>query len=79
MKRSVALRVFRLKTLLLNESFHSIVAIGSIENSLHYVRDVTFNEDLSTVRTKNAPRVMASFKILSSAFSDGFHVPLLKK
>ena len=36
----------------------------SIENSLHYVRDVTFYEDLSTIRTKNAPRVMASLKNL---------------
>lgn len=27
----------------------------AIENSLHYVKDVTFNEDASKVRTKNAP------------------------
>lgn len=36
----------------------------SIENSLHYVRDVAFHEDHSAIRTKNAPRVMASFKNL---------------
>lgn len=27
----------------------------AIENSLHYVKDVTFGEDNSTIRTKNAP------------------------
>ena len=27
----------------------------SIENSLHYVKDKTFNEDASRIRTKNAP------------------------
>lgn len=27
----------------------------TIENSLHYVKDVTFSEDASTIRTKNAP------------------------
>jgi predicted transposase YbfD/YdcC len=31
-----------------------------IENKLHYVRDVTYGEDASRVRTGNAPRVMAS-------------------
>lgn len=35
-----------------------------IENGLHYVRDVTFNEDLSQIRTKSAPRVMASIRNL---------------
>ena len=34
----------------------------SIENSLHYVRDVTFREDHSTIRTSNAPRVFATLK-----------------
>jgi len=33
-----------------------------IENSLHYVRDVTFNEDRSSIRTLNAPHVFASLK-----------------
>jgi hypothetical protein len=36
----------------------------SIENRLHYVRDVTFEEDGSTIRTRNAPRVMASLRNL---------------
>ena len=31
----------------------------AIENRLHWVRDVTYDEDRSTVRTGHAPRVMA--------------------
>src|SRR5699024_4481156 len=30
-----------------------------IENKLHYVRDVTYHEDASRVRARNAPRIMA--------------------
>jgi predicted transposase YbfD/YdcC len=37
----------------------------SIENKLHYVRDVTYNEDASRTRTRNGPRVMASFRNLA--------------
>ncbi len=33
-----------------------------IENRLHWVRDVTFDEDRSQVRTGQAPRVMATFR-----------------
>ena len=33
-----------------------------IENKLHSVRDVVFDEDRSTVRTGNAPRVMATLR-----------------
>lgn len=32
----------------------------SIENSLHWVRDVTFDEDRHQLRTGHAPQVMAS-------------------
>jgi predicted transposase YbfD/YdcC len=35
-----------------------------IENALHRVRDVTFAEDLSQVRTRHAPQVMASLRNL---------------
>jgi predicted transposase YbfD/YdcC len=35
-----------------------------IENCLHWVRDVTYQEDKSLVRTGNAPLVMASLRIL---------------
>src|SRR5659263_86704 len=37
----------------------------SIEDRLHWVRDVTFGEDLSQVRTGNGPRVMASLRNLA--------------
>ena len=33
-----------------------------IENSLHWVRDVTFGEDACRVRKGSAPRVLASFR-----------------
>jgi predicted transposase YbfD/YdcC len=33
-----------------------------IENKLHWVRDVIFDEDRSSVRTGNAPRVMATLR-----------------
>lgn len=33
-----------------------------IENKLHWVRDVTFDEDRSTVRTGNIPQVMAAVR-----------------
>jgi predicted transposase YbfD/YdcC len=33
-----------------------------IENRSHYVRDVTFDEDRSQVRTQNGPQVMASLR-----------------
>lgn len=33
-----------------------------IENKLHYVRDVAYTEDASRVRTRNAPRVMATLR-----------------
>jgi predicted transposase YbfD/YdcC len=35
----------------------------SIENAVHWVRDVTFDEDRSTVRTATAPHVMASLLV----------------
>jgi predicted transposase YbfD/YdcC len=35
-----------------------------IENAVHWVRDVTFDEDRSTVRTGAAPQVLASLRIL---------------
>ena len=34
----------------------------SIENSVHWVRDVTFGEDASKVRTGNAPAVLAAIR-----------------
>lgn len=37
----------------------------SIENSLHWVRDVTFEEDRSQIRTGSGPRVFASLRNLA--------------
>ena len=36
-----------------------------IENRLHWVRDVTFDEDRSQVRTGTAPQVMATLRNLA--------------
>jgi predicted transposase YbfD/YdcC len=36
-----------------------------IENGLHWVRDETFGEDRSQIRTGNAPRVMATLRNLA--------------
>jgi predicted transposase YbfD/YdcC len=36
-----------------------------IENALHWVRDVTYGEDLSQVRTGSAPQVMATMRNLA--------------
>ena len=37
----------------------------AIENKIHWVRDVTFHEDNSQVRTGTAPRAMATFRNLA--------------
>jgi predicted transposase YbfD/YdcC len=37
----------------------------TIENRVHWVRDVTFAEDASRVRTGNAPRIMAALRNLA--------------
>lgn len=37
----------------------------TVENSVHWVRDVTFDEDRSQIRTANGPRVMASLRNLA--------------
>ncbi|SFL23178.1 hypothetical protein SAMN05216275_1822 [Streptosporangium canum] len=36
-----------------------------VENRLHWVRDVTFREDNSQVRTGTAPRALAGFRNLA--------------
>ena len=38
-----------------------------IENGLHYIRDGTFDEDRSRIRTGSGPRVMASLRNLAIA------------
>ena len=41
---------------------------GAIGNKIHWVRDVTFNEDTSTLRTGTAPQAMAIRNTLVAAF-----------
>ena len=36
-----------------------------IENKVHYVRDVTYDEDRCRIRTKSGPQVMASLRNLA--------------
>jgi predicted transposase YbfD/YdcC len=36
-----------------------------VENKLHWIRDVTFAEDHSQIRTGNGPAVMASLRNLA--------------
>jgi predicted transposase YbfD/YdcC len=43
----------------------------SIENRLHYVRDVTFGEDGCRVRSGSAPQILAAIRNLA--------IPLLRK
>ncbi len=43
----------------------SIRGHWSIENSLHWVRDVTFDEDRSQIRTGFVPRVFATMRNLA--------------
>ena len=38
---------------------------GEIENRLHHVRDVTFDEDRSLIRKGSGPHVMASLRNLA--------------
>src|SRR5271170_5041268 len=42
-----------------------------IENKLHWVRDVTYQEDTSLVRTGNAPRAMATLRSLAISCCPG--------
>jgi hypothetical protein len=42
----------------------------SIENGLHWVRDVTFGEDLSQVRTGTRPRILATLRNLATGIID---------
>ena len=37
----------------------------AIENSLHYVKDVTLREDASRIRTGSAPQNMSTFKSIA--------------
>ncbi len=49
----------------------------SIENRLHWVRDVTMGQDACRVRTQNAPHVLACLRnaVLSLIHRHGFDSP----
>lgn len=51
----------------------------SIENRLHYVRDVTFDEDRHQLRKGNAPRVMASLRNFTISILRSFHIKNIAK
>src|SRR5438105_5207875 len=42
-----------------------VICDCTIENSLHYVRDVTFAEDRSHIRTGHAPQLLAACRNLA--------------
>ena len=44
---------------------HLVRGHWTIENRVHYVRDVTFQEDKSLIRTGSGPRVMATLRNLA--------------
>ena len=44
---------------------HHVRGHWGIENRLHWVRDVTYDEDRSQLRTAAAPRVLASLRNLA--------------
>lgn len=47
----------------------------SIENRSHWVRDVTFDEDRSQVRTKAGPRTMATLRNIAVAVARKLEFP----
>jgi predicted transposase YbfD/YdcC len=44
-----------------------------IENQLHWVRDMVFDEDRCTIRKGNSPQVMAALRNLSVAIAHKLH------
>lgn len=48
-----------------DQLFRLVNGHWSIENGLHWVRDVTFGEDLSQVRTGTLPRILATLRNLA--------------
>ena len=70
-KGKTSVEVVYLITLLSPEQAgpHALLALvrghWGIENSLHYVRDVTFAEDRSRIRTGHAPQLLAACRNLA--------------
>lgn len=52
-----------------------IRAHWGIENRLHYVRDVTFGEDASRVRTGSSPQILAALRNTANYLLEGVDAP----
>lgn len=53
----------------------AVAIVNSIENRLHWRRDVTLGEDHSQVRSGRAPQVLAVLNNTLLALMDFLHVP----
>jgi predicted transposase YbfD/YdcC len=60
--REVRYAITSLATATAAQLLHLIRGHWGIENRRHYVRDVTFGEDASRIRTRSAPQVMAALR-----------------
>ena len=58
---------------------HIIRSHWKIENSLHYVKDVSFDEDASRIRTKQAPLISTMLKSIAINIMNINKIPNLKK
>jgi len=75
----MALRVFRLKMLPLNDSSHSIVAIGPLKTASTMSAMSLSMKTIPPSAPKMHRGLWLLLKILLLAFSDGYHVLLSKK
>lgn len=58
---------------------HVIRSHWKIENSLHYVKDVSFDEDSSRIRTDQAPLVSTMLKSIAINIMNINQIPNIKK
>jgi len=58
---------------------HIIRSHWKIENSLHYVKDVSFDEDSSRIRTHQAPLILTMLKSLAINIMNINQIPNIKK
>ena len=58
---------------------HVIRSHWKIENSLHYIKDVSFDEDSSRIRTKQAPLISTMLKSIAINIMNINKIPNLKK
>jgi len=58
---------------------HIIRSHWKIENSLHYVKDVSFDEDSSRIRSKQAPLISTMLRGLAINIMNINKIPNIKK